>query len=154
MARGKKQASLKYPALHELIQDLHPGTLASAWFNDNGDNEKPIHEYQTHVMGSFRCTSRGCSGRRWTSGHVAILIRGFHGDGYDAVVFNQRCQKCRSLGILTLDEGSYVERVAYRLKKWAGIELEVPIYSGNKVTKPHQSALCEGCKQGYCHGQG
>ena len=68
---------------------------------------------------------------------------------YNAVVFNQRCRDCNSLGNLTLDESSYVERVAYRLKKWAGVELQAPPYR-EKKGPPHKSELCEGCKQGCC----
>jgi hypothetical protein len=37
-------------------------------------------------------------------------------------------------------DDSYVERVAYRLKKWCGVELERPEF-------------CEGCKAGHC-GEG
>jgi hypothetical protein len=52
---------------------------------------------------------------------VIIQIRGYSGNGYNAVVFNQRCRSCDWLGALTLDEKSYIDRVAYRLKKWAGV---------------------------------
>ena len=53
------------------------------------------------------------------------------------------------LGALTLDEHSYVERVAYRLKKWAGVRMEQMRYAG-KGGLPHRSDLCEGCRRGYC----
>jgi hypothetical protein len=41
------------------------------------------------------------------------------------------------------------ERVAYRLKKRRGIEMDRPIYSGQSKG-PHQNNLCEGCKDGHC----
>jgi hypothetical protein len=68
-------------------------------------------------MGKFRCNNNGCSNRGWGSKKVTILIRGYPENGYNAVVFNQRCMSCNGLGTLTLDENSYVKRVAYRLKK-------------------------------------
>ena len=39
--------------------------------------------------------------------------------------------------------------MAYRIKKWNGIEMEVPDFSGKKGA-PHESDLCEGCKAGHC----
>ena len=68
---------------------------------------------------------------------------------YNAVVFNQRCKCCTKLGSLKLDKESYVERVAYRLKKWAGITLEKS-YVAPRKGPPHESSLCEGCKRGIC----
>lgn len=80
---------------------------------------------------------------------VTILIRGYPGNGYNAVVFNQRCKSCNWLGVFTLDKNSYVNRVAYRLKKWAGVHVEKQHYNG-KTGPPHESDLCEGCKRGVC----
>ncbi|KAF1361535.1 hypothetical protein EJ07DRAFT_111719, partial [Lizonia empirigonia] len=78
-----------------------------------------------------------------------ILIRGYPTNGYNAVVFNQRCKSCNKLGTLKMNEESYVDRVAYRLKKWAGVQLARP-YSGLKKGLPHKSELCESCKRGIC----
>jgi len=100
-------------------------------------------------MGKFACNNRGCPTRGWSSRKVSTLIRGYPENGYDAVVFNQRCQSCNELGGLTLDKDSYVERVAYRLKKWAGVWMERQDYAGG-AGPPHKRELCEGCKRGYC----
>lgn len=72
-------------------------------------------------MGRFTCNNDGCFKKGWASRKVAIFIRGYPEKGYSAVVFNQRCESCNRLGTLTLDKNSYLERVAYRLKKWVGV---------------------------------
>jgi hypothetical protein len=81
---------------------------------------------------------------------VAISIRGYPGSGYNALIFLQRCESCNRLGKLTLDNSSYVERVVYRLKKWAGVAVAQPYYGGADRKRPHRSELCEGCKAGHC----
>jgi hypothetical protein len=43
----------------------------------------------------------------------------------------------------------YVERVAYRLKKWCGVAQERTQFSG-KSKGPHQEKFCEGCKARHC----
>jgi len=69
---------------------------------------------------------------------------------YDAVVFKQRCRTCQHLGTMRINENSYIERVAYRLKKWAGVPMETPEYNAVERGPPHESSLCEGCKAGCC----
>lgn len=46
-------------------------------------------------------------------------------------------------------DGSYAERVAYRLKSWKGVRQERPPFKG-KANRPHENKLCEGCKAGHC----
>ena len=91
-------------------------------------------------LGSLETGMRECRRRQRTARWI---------NGYNAIIFNQRCESCNGLGTLTLDKNSYVERVAYRLKKWAGVRMEEQHYAG-KVGSPHKSELCEGCKRGYC----
>ncbi|CAN9395563.1 unnamed protein product [Alternaria alternata] len=45
-----------------------------------------------------------------------------------------------------MDEETYVERVAYRLKKWAGVKMERPFFGHKILHGPHDSERCEGCK--------
>ena len=142
-----------YPSLHQDVVNAISSDITSAWFQERdveGDSEK---EYSTHVMGRFRCYNKACSTPGWSSKMVAILIRGYPVNGYNAVVFNQRCKACDRLGTPELDENSYVDRVAYRLKKWAGITME-PRYYATKEGLPHVSRLCEGCKKGVCRETG
>jgi hypothetical protein len=56
---------------------------------------------------------------------------------------------CDRIGELTLDVESYVNRVAYRLKKWSGLDPDIPVYSGI-AKRPHQKKYCEGFKAGHC----
>ena len=100
-------------------------------------------------MGKFKCDNDDCPKNGWSSKKVAILIRGYPENGYSAVVFNQRCKSCKRFGTLALDETSYVERVAYRLKKWAGVPMEEQRHFA-RDGPPHRSELCEGCRRGYC----
>ncbi|KAK2035844.1 hypothetical protein LZ31DRAFT_306596 [Colletotrichum somersetense] len=86
-------------------------------------------------MGKLECDNASCPNTTWTSKKVAIVIRGYHGNGYNAVVFSQRCMSCKKLGSFTLNKQSYVEQIAYRLMRWAGVETEQPLFAGKMV--PH-----------------
>lgn len=108
-----------------------------------------IQLHDTHVIGRFTCTNAACSSTGWESKMVAILIRGYVGNGYNAEVFSQCCETCKEFGSLELNVRSYVERVAYRIQKWAGIPMEAPYYGG-KSGLPHKEDLCEGCRRGIC----
>ncbi|KAK5989395.1 hypothetical protein PT974_10914 [Cladobotryum mycophilum] len=157
MAKKKKpseskpnlRTSFMFPSLHQDVTNAVSDKISSIWFNQKRSGKAPENEHPTHVMGRFRCSNGACSSGGWASKKVAILIRGYPENGYNAVVFNQHCKACKELGILTLDENSYVERIAYRLKKWAGVPMEPQPFSEKKGL-PHKSELCEGCKQGYC----
>ncbi|KAH9225574.1 hypothetical protein K456DRAFT_1790528, partial [Colletotrichum gloeosporioides 23] len=137
-----------FPRLHEDVADAVSGRTIPVWA---GKKTKKIcnNLYKTSVMGRFTCDNGFCAKAAWISGHVAIIIRGYEDNGYNAVVYNQRCKACKQLGNLTLDEDSYVDRVSYRLQRWAGMSVELPFYE-KKNTPPHRKDLCEGCKQGCC----
>ncbi|KAI1653496.1 zinc-binding domain-containing protein [Daldinia decipiens] len=142
------KTSFMFPSLHQRVLDAISDQAVSARFDEKTTNQSN-NKYSTNITGKFKCSNKDCSKGGWSSKKVSILIRGYPGNGYNALVFNQRCQSCNKLGILTLDENSYVERVAYRLKKWAGVRTEEQPYEQN-AGPPHKSELCEGCKQGYC----
>jgi hypothetical protein len=72
----------------------------------------------------------------------------YGGERYNARVYHQRCMVCNFLSRLILDD-SYAERVAYRLKKWCRVELELPEFSGESKG-PHAKEFCEDCKAGHC----
>ena len=147
--KRETKTSFMFPLLHQNVSDAVSDEIQSTWFNEKGSDKHCNNKYSTNVMGKFKCNNNSCSNRGWASKKVAILIRGYPKNGYDAVIFNQRCQSCNRLGAFTLDENSYVERIAYRLKKWAGVWMEEQRYS-EKVGPPHKRELCEGCKGGYC----
>lgn len=106
-------------------------------------------QYPSHVMGTFKCTTPDCTTSGWSSKKVAILIRSYPGNQYNAEVYNQRCEKCNELGTFTLNVRSYVERVSYRLLRWNGVELERPVFN-RRQGLPHRRDLCEGCRRNIC----
>jgi hypothetical protein len=141
-----------FPHLNQDVANAISDSIPSTWFrktrkhdDDGGCNKK----YSTNVMGKFKRNNYARTSRGWGSKTVAILIRGHTGSGHNAVVYNQRCQSCNTLGHFTLNEDSYVDQVAYRLKKLAGVSVERPFYE-SKDDKPHKTEFCEGCKRGLC----
>ncbi|RAH64694.1 3CxxC-type zinc finger protein [Aspergillus aculeatinus CBS 121060] len=112
------------------------------------DDDFALKTYDTNIMGRFSCPNDECGSTGWSSKKIAITIRMYTGDKYNARVYHQRCQECKRLSQPILDD-SYAERVAYRLKKWSGVEMEAPVYGGES-NGPHIRSLCEGCKAGHC----
>lgn len=138
-----------FPSLHDSVRaavSLDP--IPEPAFHPTNTDAGTTKTWSTNVLAQFRCHRKGC-GNTWTSGIVSTLIRAYPGDRYNAVVFNQRCRRCKSLGTMTLDEECYIERIATRLKAWGGIRTEFTTRN-DKKTPPHESDLCEGCKRGYC----
>ena len=111
-----------------------------------------IDDYSTFIMGSFSCENGGCSQRGWGSKKICTVIRKYPNNGYNAQVFSQECVSCGELGRMHINVNSYVERVAYRLKKWAGTAVDRPPHARDSGRPPHKSELCEGCKRGLCQG--
>ena len=146
--QGGAREHFMFPKLHQDVSNKVSRDVASTWFNESdGDDFKK--QYPTNVMGKFTCSNGNCLKSGWSSKKVAIRIRGYRNNGYSAIVFNQRCDSCKQLGNMILDEASYVDRVSFRIKKWAGVSVETPCY-GEEKGLPHKEELCEGCKQGYC----
>ncbi|EMD66086.1 hypothetical protein COCSADRAFT_34676 [Bipolaris sorokiniana ND90Pr] len=137
-----------FPELHSKIAEAVLLEIITTWFNNN-DDDNFIYRYHTHIMGKFTCHNNKCGKKCWTSRKVPIEISGYDRNGYSAIVYNQRCKSCNCLGTFAIDEESYIKRVSYRIKKWAGVEVVQPDYEG-KPTKPHERAYCEGCKRGKC----
>ena len=137
-----------YSALHDNVSCLLEEDDLHFDFHENDDTKNCIKEYDTNIMGRFICRNRTCGSSGWASKMIAISIRMYPKAQYNARVYHQRCQSCNSLSKPRLD-GSYAERVAYRLKKWCGIEMDQPFHSGDS-RGPHQSNLCEGCEAGHC----
>ncbi|KAK1451097.1 hypothetical protein CCUS01_11276 [Colletotrichum cuscutae] len=142
-----KKTSFTFPLLHPKVADVIDH-ITVVWVSRKTKRE-PNNTHSTSVVGKFTCDNGACSNKTWTSGNVALQIQGYPGGGYNAVVYNQRCRVCNRLGIFSLDEVTYVDRIAYRLKKWAGVATERRVYE-KKATPPHKKELCEGCKKGCC----
>lgn len=137
-----------YPTSHEAVSTLLDDHNLEFDFHDDDDSDCD-EDYDTNIMGRFRCRNGACRNGKWTSKLIAITIRLYPGEEYNARVYHQRCKGCGTLSKPELDE-SYAERVAYRLKKWSGVQMERPQYSGQQSRAPHKSNLCEGCKNGHC----
>lgn len=138
-----------YPALHDSVNHLLKDDGLSFSFFEIDEDRGAIEEYDTNIMGRFECLNKACRQRGWTSKVIAVTIRMYTEQRYNARVYHQCCKSCGSASQPFLDN-SYAERLAYRLKKWSGIEMEQPFYNDRESERPHESALCEGCRHGHC----
>lgn len=141
-----------HPSLHEEISHHLEGDGLSVDFHTAGGFEDSVEEYDTFVMGAFTCPKQSCRTKKWTSKKIAITIHLYSGQRYNAHVWHQKCQKCKSIGHLGLDAESYIDRVVYRLRKWLGVALPVrdPRPWQDITRPPHRTELCEGCRNGHC----
>lgn len=137
-----------YPELHGGVLNAVRQVKPSPKFEPDLDLAYK-EKYQTHVKAKFKCNNHGRSPTSWSSNMAAIVIYGYNRNRYNAVVYNQRCNKCNGLGDIHLNETSYVERVAYRIRKWAGFKENEPFFKKRKGP-PHREDLCEGCQAGEC----
>ncbi|KAL2830314.1 zinc-binding domain-containing protein [Aspergillus cavernicola] len=145
-----------YPALHTsvitlLLEEEDP-PLPNYTFNPTDTPQGSTKTHNTHIMGRFRCVNKSCASSGWGSKKIAITIRLYHGERYNARVWHQRCKACNWVSRPVLDH-SYAERVAYRIKKWNGVQMEEVPYGGESKG-PHNQGLCEGCKAGCCSERG
>ena len=137
-----------YPECDDQVANLLKDDELAFGFHGNDDPQSSIKEYDTNIMGRFRCENPSCESDGWSSKKIAITIRLFPRQKYNARMYHQRCKSCNWISRPSLDD-SYAERVVYRLKKWRGIRMEAPERFG-RSDKPHESDLCEGCKNGRC----
>jgi hypothetical protein len=138
-----------YPALHDSVGRLLEEDDLSFTFFAIDEDKGSIAEYDTNIMGRFKCLNEVCTKAGWASKMIAITIRMYPEQQYNARVYHQRCKGCGSLSQPFPDD-SYAKRIVYRLKKWSGIEMDRPSYTVRASERPHESALCEGCKHGHC----
>lgn len=146
----EKRTFFTFPNLHERVRDAIFPDVGSTWFQDDDRSTGFLEQYTSNVSGHFTCNNKTCRKHQWSSGVVTFRIRGYARNGYSASVFNQRCRDCNHLGSFSLDEQSYVERVAYRVKKWAGVAMARPYYNPVGPQGPHEEDFCEGCALGIC----
>jgi hypothetical protein len=147
---GKEtRSAFMFPSLHEAVRLEVSDEIPSVWFNANDEGDGWNKDYHTRIMGKFRCSNKKCSSHGWSSKKIAIWIRGYANGGYNAIVFNQRCNSCDELGRMTLNKETYVDRISYRLRKWAGLPVEMRRFP-RKRSLPHDYEHCEGCRLGHC----
>lgn len=146
-AKQKAKWSM-YGELHDEVSRLLDETGLSLQFHEDDSEESCTRAWDTNVMGRFRCRNAACKSKGWSSKKIATTIRLYSGERYNARVYHQRCIHCNRLSRPVLDN-SYADRVAYRIMIWNGFWVESPVISGARG-RPHNSALCEGCKAGHC----
>lgn len=137
-----------YAKLDEAVQQLLGEDDVQIAFYKNDTDKGCTKDYDTNIMGHFKCTNKLCSSEGWSSMKIAVTIRLYSGNLYNARVYHQRCRDCNSLSRPFLND-SYADRVAYRLKKWSGIQLSPPPFE-RRQGPPHEAGLCEGCRRGHC----
>ncbi|KAI1746524.1 zinc-binding domain-containing protein [Xylaria castorea] len=150
MARKNKPpaTSSMHPSRHpEVAQLLEEDGLVFTFHSDDTDAGS-TKSWDSAVMGRFRCHNPKCGSNGWSSRRIAITIRKYPRQQYNAKVYHQHCKNCDFLSKPILDD-TYAERVAHRLKTWSGICLPKPPH-GPKSKKPHHNKLCEGCNAGHC----
>ncbi|KAG0249857.1 hypothetical protein BG011_008867, partial [Mortierella polycephala] len=145
--KSMPSSSSMYPELFESVDEYlrKPFTF----YNVDDDGLQALKEFDTFVSGVFRCSTR-CSNRGWSSGKIAISIRLYDHDQYNARIYHQHCRGCGALSRPTLDSSTYSERVSYRLNKWCGFIMDNPRHGSRKTTPPHDCENCEGCALGRC----
>ncbi|KAF4443397.1 hypothetical protein F53441_11446 [Fusarium austroafricanum] len=149
--KGTKKPSpwSMYPNLHDQVADKLEEVQLDYSFFEHDNDHGTIQTYDTNIMGRFTCHNQKCSTKGWSSKVIAVTIRTYSRDRYNVRVYHQRCKRCDRLGRPTIDEKSYIDRVVYRIKKWNGVDVEIPFFS-EKKTQPHEMDFCEGCKAGHC----
>ncbi|KAI0178122.1 zinc-binding domain-containing protein [Pestalotiopsis sp. NC0098] len=151
MARSKSNAKdwSMYSKLHQqVLQQLRTSGLTPK-FHYKDDTVGCTKKYDTHIMGDFRCFNNKCSSKGWSSRKIAITIRLYHDGEYNAIVYHQLCKNCEKPSKPSLD-GSYADRISYRLKKWSGLEVTGYFKPQMQTKWPHEKDLCLGCKNGHC----
>lgn len=141
-----------YPDLHDEVSSLLAETDLHLGFCEDDDEITFTQTRDTNIMGSFVCHNRACKSKGWSSKMIAITIRLYPGQNYNARVYHQRCRVCKSPSQPVLDQ-SYAERIVYWINKWNGVRVERPPVS-NDSRGPHNRQLCEGCRAGHCSQSG
>ncbi|EDN03960.1 conserved hypothetical protein [Histoplasma mississippiense (nom. inval.)] len=126
-----------YPTHHESVSSLLQEDDLYFDFHDVDRAAGCINEYDTNIMGKFICDNKTCGTDGWSSKRIAITIRMYPREEYNARVYHQRCDGCGNLSRPVLNE-TYAERIVYRIKKWNGIAgakraIAKPLHEGKLV---------------------
>jgi hypothetical protein len=95
--KGETRTSFMFLSLHQDVTNAVSNDIAWTWFPENDSDNDSNNKHSAHVMGRFRCNNYNSPSGGWASNKVAMLIRGYPENGYNAVVFNQRCKVCNQL---------------------------------------------------------
>ncbi|KAM0190390.1 hypothetical protein ACHAPI_009378 [Fusarium lateritium] len=147
-AKTEPPKSSMYPDLHYYVAESLDEDDLEYSFRDHDTKTDIKREYHTKTIGKFICGKATCT-HKWDSNSVAITIREYEDKSYNALVYHQRCSRCETSTRADLDKLCYADRVAFRLKKWNGIEAQ-QLSRQVEHKGPHKEELCEGCKTGRC----
>ncbi|KAM0339752.1 hypothetical protein ACHAPU_010792 [Fusarium lateritium] len=137
-----------YPDLHYYVAESLDEDDLEYSFRDHDTKTDIKREYHTRTIGNFTCGKHTC-GHKWSSNSVSITIREYEDKSYNALVYHQLCSRCRKSTRADLDKLCYADRIAFRLKKWNGIQAQ-QLVREVEHNGPHKKELCEGCKNGLC----
>lgn len=101
-----------YQALHNKISSLLVKAGLHFEFYKDNDKTKYTRMRDTNIIGRFLCNKRAYKSKRWSSKMIAITIRLYPEQKYNARVYHQHCKTCSSLSRPVSDQ-SYTERIAY-----------------------------------------
>lgn len=149
MPKKKTQKWSMSPKLHNQVSEVLETENLDFKFHVVDEDTGAVNNWNTSIVGRFRCYNSSCKTVGWSSGKIATTIRMYSGNRYNARVYSQRCRACNFCSRPVLDEQCYVERVTYRLKVWKGVKVQKPA-NLHKNTPEHEFSLCEGCKVGQC----
>lgn len=143
--RIKQSPTARYPLLHEAVAKAFDNVsqpVPLPLFQHHAHKSKVTRDDTTSIAGRFQCRNHKGYAPSWGSKEIAIQIREFADNTYDAVVFKQLCRKCHHPASVRIDEESYVERVVCQLRKWAGVPIETPEHSEEEGEgPPRESSL-------------
>ena len=83
-----------YPERHDDVANLLADDGLVMDFYRNDDPRSSVKEKDTTIMGRFQCDNPACKSNGWSSMKVAITIRLFQRQKYNARVYHQRCKSC------------------------------------------------------------
>ncbi|CAG7969415.1 unnamed protein product [Penicillium nalgiovense] len=137
-----------YEALHDEVSELLVESDLHFEFHGDDDDIGYTRMRDTNIMGRFVCHNQACRASGWSSKKIAVTIRLYPRQEYNARVYHQRCKFCGWISRPVLDQ-SYPERIVYWIRQWNGVRVERPPVSNNSGG-PHNRELCEGCRAGHC----
>ncbi|KND90746.1 hypothetical protein TOPH_04601 [Tolypocladium ophioglossoides CBS 100239] len=73
-----------YPELHADVSLLLKDAFLDFSFHEEDDEIGCSKEYDTNIMGRFTCNNSSCGSRGWSSMMIAITIRMYPGEQYNA----------------------------------------------------------------------
>src|SRR5436305_10742171 len=71
-------------------------TTFSSTFTRKDDSGSCVDDYNTNIIGRFTCHNPVCQARGWSSKQIAITIRRYSNQRFNARVYHQSCKSCET----------------------------------------------------------